>query len=348
MTFRLNIMLMLLLGAAAIISVGCGGEEKSDPVSDADADGDGDGDGDGDSDGDSDGDGDEDTGYEPLEVETSPMSKGGGYVSINDGMWQGYAWNTAEGEFEDLSSVISPDDFSALQEGDALCTEGRVVSTFEEDTDPDAEDGAMVHSYHGLAMIGVNVNQEQDLDGEGTEVGVIQPTLDGISVKAAWRNPVEGGNFRVRIQLSGPEAEDNEKDRWCYELYESNFIDGIAFVPWDKFHSYCFDSLPKQKPEDRYQGQDVEAIVMQMPEGVGGEGTVRDFQMCLIDIYPDTDAGEADTGEADTGEADTGEDTGTGEDTENSEDTGGGEDTDSAEDTGGGEDTDTAADTGTE
>ncbi|MBN2531132.1 MAG: hypothetical protein JXR76_32405 [Deltaproteobacteria bacterium] len=302
MTFRMMFFLMLLTGLVIFSGFGCGGSDSGDSGSK-----------DEDSSGDDDDDDDDD---DVLQAPPSEMTQGGGYVSVNDGEWKGYAWATAEGEWEDLKSSFEPEDFSSIEAGKALCVKGDIVTTFDEEEN---------HTYKGLAMIGVNINQEQNEDEDADnempmDVLKLSDKGDGLKIKAVWQDSNNPNmDLKVRVQLSGPDAEDDETDRWCYTMFasEPQDADGYRFVKWEDFNSYCFKPSYDQAEEDAYSGQDVEAIVLMMPEESGKPGTVRKYEMCLVDIAYGEAPEEVDTGEPED------EDTGEPGDTDDSDDEGG-------------------------
>ncbi|MBN2343277.1 MAG: hypothetical protein JXX29_02100 [Deltaproteobacteria bacterium] len=278
-------LLLLLLYVTAMFAVACGSDsEGKTPTTDADTDTDTDSDADSDTDSnDADTSDDTDTGLIPL---TSEMTQDGGFVVVGDGVWTGYSWTTAQGEFEGEVSTITPEEFTELRAGEPLCASGQVVMTWGPDTDNPA-DTELVHTYQGLAMIGVNVNQARDTDTASTEetpAGTVTPTGNGLRVVMAWRQPGAPFNFTIRVQLSGPNSETDELDRWCYQVQEEDLDENNAVViPWSEFHSYCYDVIKRMGDEGAYTGQEFEAVVLQVSEG---NSATRPYDMCLADIAP--------------------------------------------------------------
>jgi hypothetical protein len=133
----------------------------------------------------------------------------GGYV--RSGPWAGYAWIHTSG----TGTTIDPSDFSALEAGSNLCATGTI--------------GPM-SDYSGVAVIGVNLNQEA---GGNAPTGVWTPTGTGLRVNVSNR-----GDSALRVQLNGANAETDSDEQWCAEL---RVFDQKVFIPWSDFKTACWD-----------------------------------------------------------------------------------------------------------
>lgn len=133
----------------------------------------------------------------------------GGYVSSGD--WGGYAWVSTEDP--SLGSTISPEDFSAVEPGQALCVSGTVAA--------DAE-------YGGVAILGLNLSQP--IEGGDGNVGVWYPWGSGIAYDIA-----NAGGSTLRIQIQGEEGYPSQA--WCADVTE-----GSGMVYWWDFNTHCWDS----------------------------------------------------------------------------------------------------------
>lgn len=129
----------------------------------------------------------------------------GGYVT--SGQWKGYAW-TALGDVE--GSTINPEDFSDAGPGDQLCIHGNVAASPE---------------WAGFAMMGLNLNQEED---EPTR-GVWQTDGSGIAYDI-----FNGAGSGLRLQIQGVEGYPDQA--WCAPI-----LDGSGFIPWNEFNTQCWD-----------------------------------------------------------------------------------------------------------
>ena len=124
------------------------------------------------------------------------------------GAWHGYAFTSAEG----AGSTITPMDFSMLMPGMPRCVTGSVGATMD---------------YSGIAMLGVNLNQEQATDAPQMTV---VPTQDGVMVDVT-----NNAGSPLRIQVQTPNGGTNEDERWCAPFQ------GSGFIPWKAFNTKCWD-----------------------------------------------------------------------------------------------------------
>jgi hypothetical protein len=124
------------------------------------------------------------------------------------GAWHGYAFVSAQG----AGSTIAPMDFSALTPGMPRCVSGTVGAVMD---------------YSGVAMLGVNLNQEQATDAPQMTV---VPTKTGLMVDVK-----NNASSPLRIQIQTPNGGTSENERWCAPFQ------GSGFIPWKAFNTMCWD-----------------------------------------------------------------------------------------------------------
>lgn len=166
----------------------------------------------------------------------------GGYVTA--GSWHGYAWTAKD----TLGSTINPVDFSMLSGGEALCACGTVKGT---------------STYEGVAMIGINLSQEQT----GDPVAVT-PSGAGITVSVSG-----AGSTPLRLQIQGPDGETDPSQRWCANLPSTG-----GTVAWEDFQFECWDG-GMQIPFDKTANDIVAAMVL-----VPGGTMDIPFDFCVTDL----------------------------------------------------------------
>jgi hypothetical protein len=165
-------------------------------------------------------------------------SSGAYFVS---GRLHGYAWTSAAG----TDSTIAPADFTALGANDPRCVMGSVGASAD---------------YSGVAMLGVNLNQDQSTDAP---IATITPTAGGLSVSLT-----NNAKSPLRLQIQAPDGATNADDRWCAPLTG----DG-GFVAWSSFNTACWDGSGTA-----YADQPISAAMLLVP---GGNMTAQAFDFCL-------------------------------------------------------------------
>jgi len=165
-------------------------------------------------------------------------SSGAYFVS---GRLHGYAWTSADG----TDSTITPADFTALGASDPRCAKGSVG--------PSAD-------YSGVAMLGVNLNQDQSTDAPTM---TITPMAGGLSISIT-----NNASSPLRLQIQAPDGGTNADDRWCAPLTGSG-----GFVPWSSFNTACWDGSGTA-----YANQPISAAMLLVP---GGDMTAQAFDVCL-------------------------------------------------------------------
>ncbi len=181
----------------------------------------------------------------------------GGFVT--SGEWKGYAWTAVEAE-EDVPSsgvhsTITPGDFKALEAGGQLCAEGVVA----EDLD-----------YGGVAMLGMNINQEPtNPDGGDPVVGLWQPSGTGINYDIT-----NNGTSAIRIQIQG--AAGYPTEAWCAEV--TNELAGS--LEWADFNTECWAG----GAGTAYDGTVLLNAVLVLIPGSNAADTPFDF--CINSIGP--------------------------------------------------------------
>jgi hypothetical protein len=124
------------------------------------------------------------------------------------GSWHGYAFTSAEG----TGSSIMPMDFSMLAAGMPRCVSGTVGAAMD---------------YSGIAMLGMNLNQEQTTDAP---LMTVVPMKSGVMVDITNN---AGSPLRVQVQTANGGM--NENERWCAPFQ------GSGFIPWAAFNTKCWD-----------------------------------------------------------------------------------------------------------
>jgi hypothetical protein len=190
----------------------------------------------------------------------------GGYYTA--GPWHGYAWTSASGG----NSSINPPDFSNLGAGKALCASGTV---------------APLSDYSGIAMIGVNLNQDMTTNAA---VGTVTPTLDGITVSVT--NP---GGSPLRLQIQGPNGASDPTDRWCAQISGSG-----GFIPWSSFNTECWATSGGTAYDGKSPIQSASVLVP------GTNSGPVSFDFCVNALAPTTSAGTGPTTTPDAGGGGTG------------------------------------------
>jgi hypothetical protein len=156
-------------------------------------------------------------------------------------MWKGYAF-TAKGG---TGTTITPDDFSTLTAGQALCACGTVKGTTD---------------YSGTAMIGINLNQMAG----GMDVGTVMPSGMGIGVTVTG-----AGTTPMRLQIQGPMGATDASQRWCADLPAAGGV-----IPWGNFQFECWEG-GKRTP---FNGmQPISAAMVLVPGGT----TDISFNFCV-------------------------------------------------------------------
>jgi len=125
------------------------------------------------------------------------------------GAWHGYAWATAQG----MGSTITPMDFSMQTTGMPRCVMGSV---------------AMTADYSGIAMLGVNLNQE---NSTGAALMTATPSKAGLTVDVK-----NNASSPLRVQIQTPNGGTNANERWCAPISGTG-----GFIPWSSFNTMCWD-----------------------------------------------------------------------------------------------------------
>lgn len=138
----------------------------------------------------------------------------GGFVT--SGEWKGYAWTAVESNTlsEGVASTIEPGNFSAVEAGGQLCASGIV-----------AQDAA----YGGVAMLGININQEAASSETEPPVGLWQPSGTGIAYDIT-----NNGSSQIRIQIQGELGYPDEA--WCADVSATP----AGTVGWTDFNTECW------------------------------------------------------------------------------------------------------------
>lgn len=176
-----------------------------------------------------------------------------GFVTACD--WSGYAWTAA-----DYKTTLYPADYDSVAADDLICAKGVVG----------AQD-----DYSGFAIVGLNLNQEQDEDTTGT----VMATGEGLQVSVT--NYSEAS---LRVQIQGPDGSVDEEHRWCAELPSRTG----GLIPWSDFNTYCWDYSG-----DFYTGEPLSSALIIVP-GSGFEDIEYDF--CIDGIFPAPDCGREGSG----------------------------------------------------
>jgi hypothetical protein len=186
-----------------------------------------------------------------------------GYVVA--GTWHGYAWTaavTSSVPVGGATSTIAPLEFSAVAAGATeLCAQGSVGPATD---------------YGGIAMLGMNVNQPQIIDGGDPPLGTLAISGTGITVK--YTNP---GASVIRVQIQTPAGETDPTGRWCATLSGAG---GIETLTWDMFWGGvadttegCWNSGGINPP----LGTQIQNVALTVP---GGNAVAVPFNFCLQGI----------------------------------------------------------------
>lgn len=168
------------------------------------------------------------------------------------GAWHGYAFTSAQG----AGSSIMPMDFSALGPGMPRCVSGTV--------------GA-VADYSGVAMVGVNLNQEPTTDAPQMTV---VPTKSGLMVDVT-----NNASSMLRVQVQTPNGGSNEGERWCAPFQ------GSGFIPWKAFNTKCWDNSGNP-----YMLEPISTALVLVP---GDDADAVPFDFCLNSLT-EADAAQMD------------------------------------------------------
>lgn len=171
---------------------------------------------------------------------TPPTISAGGYYT--SGAWKGYAWVLTN------AASATPTDFSAAGDGERLCIAGSVEPR---------------EDYSGIAMLGVNLNQDE---GDETVAGTVTPTAEGLTVRVENR-----GGSPLRVQIQGPNGAEDETDRWCATIGGSG-----GTIPYHRFNTRCWDGSG-----DAYAGQPLTSAAILVP---GDAALATPFDFCLDEI----------------------------------------------------------------
>lgn len=173
-------------------------------------------------------------------------SEPGGGAFYTNGSWQGYTFASASGGDSD----ITPEDFEDRGAGEPFCAEGTVDVT---------EDSS------GTALVGWNVNQTKDGDPE-----TVEPTGAGVLV-----NVSNAGDSPIRVQIQGPNGDDDPDERWCAPL---ETFDEDVTIPWGDFRTECWGNDGAV-----YDGEPITAVVVLVP---GNETDTVDYDFCVNSVGP--------------------------------------------------------------
>jgi hypothetical protein len=175
-------------------------------------------------------------------METSMVTDANGFVNAMP--WHGYSF-TAKGG---AGTTVTPADFSMLTAGQGLCACGTVKGAAD---------------YSGVAMVGINLNQEA---GSMT-VGTVTPSGAGITVA------VKGaGTTALRLQIQGPMGDTDASQRWCADLPAAG-----GTIPWSNFQFECWEGGMRTP----FNGTAAIAAVMVL---VPGKTTDVPFSFCVTSL----------------------------------------------------------------
>jgi hypothetical protein len=178
------------------------------------------------------------------------MDTGPYFVS---GAWHGYAFTSASG----TGSSIMPKDFSMLAAGMPRCASGTVGAAMD---------------YSGVAMLGVNLNQEQATDA---------PQMTVVPMKTGLMVDVKNNaGSTLRIQVQTPNGGMNADERWCAPFQ------GSGFIPWKAFNTKCWDGSGKA-----YAMEPISTALVLVP---GDDTDPVMFDFCLNSLT-EADGGTAST-----------------------------------------------------
>lgn len=171
----------------------------------------------------------------------SGMDMGNYFVS---GPWHGYAWTTAQG----AGSTIEPMDFSMQTTGMPRCVKGSV---------------AMTTDYSGIAMLGLNLNQD---NSTGAAQMTVTPTQDGLMYDVT-----NTGGSLLRVQIQTPDGATDANARWCAAI-----SDKVGFIPWTGFNTMCWDGSGTA-----YAKQPISQLSILVP---GTNAAAVPFDFCLNSV----------------------------------------------------------------
>lgn len=141
-----------------------------------------------------------------LATAASTVTDANGFVNAMP--WHGYAF-TAKGG---TGTTVTPADYAMLTAGQGLCACGTVKGAAD---------------YSGVAMIGINLNQEAG----AMTVGTATPSGAGITVAVTG-----AGTTGLRLQIQGPTGDTDPKQRWCADLPAAG-----GTIPWGNFQFECWE-----------------------------------------------------------------------------------------------------------
>jgi hypothetical protein len=192
---------------------------------------------------------------------SSATASGGYFMS---GRWHGYAWTSTAG----AGSTVMPMDFAMLAAGAPLCVSGSV---------------AAVADYSGVAMLGVNLNQEQ--------AGMMPPAMTVTPMGAGLVvNVMNKGNSPLRVQIQGANGAMDANDRWCAPLTGTG-----GLIPWTSFNTACWDNSGTA-----YANQPIVAAMVVVP---GGTSAAVPYDFCLVSLAEGDMGAAAGSGAAGMGAA---------------------------------------------
>jgi hypothetical protein len=166
-------------------------------------------------------------------VPANPDDMGNHFAS---GDWHGYFWTSTQGE----GTNITPMNFSEQSGGMPRCVHGSV---------------AMTSDHSGVAILGVNLNE----DGDGKKP--VTPTHDGV-LTDIQNKAGTALLFQVEGELDG------KSTRWCAQLKESG-----GFIPWKKLNTACWDNSGKA-----YDNEPIMSAALVVP---GSTDSSVMFDFCL-------------------------------------------------------------------
>jgi hypothetical protein len=173
---------------------------------------------------------------------TSTVTDANGFVNATP--WKGYAF-TAKGG---AGTTVTPADYASLTAGQGLCACGTVKGLAD---------------YTGVAMIGINLNQEAG----AMTVGTVTPTGAGITVAVTG-----AGTTALRLQIQGPMGDTDATQRWCADLPAAG-----GTIPWGNFQFECWEG-GKRTP---FNGTAAIAAAMVL---VPGKTTDVPFNFCVTSL----------------------------------------------------------------
>lgn len=189
-------------------------------------------------------------------VPSDPMPNGY-YIA---GSWHGRAWVKTTG----TGSRIMPASFADVALGSPYCGAGSVVAL------PD---------YSGTATIGVNLNQGVEPDAPAE---TLVPGEDGVLVSVSNR-----GGSALRVELRGPNADNDESQRWCAPISGSG-----GFIAWSSFNTACWDDSGSA-----YGREPIVSASILVP---GDDEDVVSYDVCLNSIA-EANSGATNPGSNDPG-----------------------------------------------